>query len=163
MVRASDFSPPGCENALCSFHGRFFITEGGGLKPVVAFPAAHTAGPPEAADIGAMRTVSAVARQWGPGTGCREQGAGGRWQGTGCRVMKTLATDYPKDEGLSCCSSGKNITDPDGSGILDMDRFLELARNRSFSISAMAFQDVWNLDLERLRDCCIHTLPLYRR
>jgi uncharacterized radical SAM superfamily Fe-S cluster-containing enzyme len=22
----------------------------------------------------------------------------------------------------------------------------------------MAFQDAWNLDLERLRDCCIHTV-----
>ena len=32
-VRACDFRPPGCENALCSFHGRFFITEDGGLKP----------------------------------------------------------------------------------------------------------------------------------
>lgn len=27
-----------------------------------------------------------------------------------------------------------------------------------FSISAMGFQDVWNLDLERLKDCCIHVV-----
>lgn len=27
-----------------------------------------------------------------------------------------------------------------------------------FSISGMAFQDVWNIDLERLKDCCIHVV-----
>lgn len=31
-------------------------------------------------------------------------------------------------------------------------------KNYSFSISAMAFQDIWNLDLERLKDCCIHVV-----
>jgi uncharacterized radical SAM superfamily Fe-S cluster-containing enzyme len=36
------------------------------------------------------------------------------------------------------------------------DTFLERARTHAFSISAMAFQDAWNLDLERLKDCCIH-------
>jgi uncharacterized radical SAM superfamily Fe-S cluster-containing enzyme len=36
------------------------------------------------------------------------------------------------------------------------DVLLERARTHRLSISAMAFQDVWNLDLERLKDCCIH-------
>lgn len=36
------------------------------------------------------------------------------------------------------------------------DTFIERARTHSFSISGMAFQDAWNLDLERLKDCCIH-------
>ena len=38
----------------------------------------------------------------------------------------------------------------------DFDRFLRLGKRGSFSISAMAFQDAENLDLERLRHCCIH-------
>ncbi len=38
----------------------------------------------------------------------------------------------------------------------DFDRFLARARSHIFSVSAMFFQDVWNLDLERLRGCCIH-------
>ncbi len=37
-----------------------------------------------------------------------------------------------------------------------LDHFLHRARTHTFSISAMAFQDVWNLNLERLRGCCIH-------
>lgn len=39
--------------------------------------------------------------------------------------------------------------------------FEELAQNIKkgfFSISAMAFQDAWNLDIDRLKDCCIHVV-----
>ncbi len=43
----------------------------------------------------------------------------------------------------SCCSLG------------GWDVFLERAKTHTFSISGMAFQDAWNLDLERLRDCYI--------
>jgi 7,8-dihydro-6-hydroxymethylpterin dimethyltransferase len=151
-VRACDFRPPGCENALCSFHGRFFISKGGGLSPVVTLQIASTGSPPEAADVGARRAVSAVARQWGAGAGIRGPGAGG------CREQIVSLPDRQQDEVTTSCSSGDKIPDPDTSGPMDLDGFLEFARNRSFSISAMAFQDVWNLDLERLRDCCIHVV-----
>ncbi|AGW12799.1 radical SAM (seleno)protein TrsS [Megalodesulfovibrio gigas] len=40
----------------------------------------------------------------------------------------------------------------------EMDRFLADARRRAFSLSAMAFQDAWTMDLERLQGCCIHVL-----
>ena len=43
-------------------------------------------------------------------------------------------------------------------GAMDLDAFLERATNYSLSISCMVFQDVWNLDLERLRDCCISVM-----
>ncbi|MEN6410311.1 MAG: radical SAM (seleno)protein TrsS [Anaerolineaceae bacterium] len=40
------------------------------------------------------------------------------------------------------------------------DDFLARAQTYSFSISGMAFQDAWNMDLERLRDCyIIHVSP----
>ncbi|NMM61234.1 radical SAM protein [Clostridium sp. P21] len=38
------------------------------------------------------------------------------------------------------------------------DEILYNIRNYSFSISAMAFQDIWNVDLERIKDCCIHVV-----
>ncbi len=38
----------------------------------------------------------------------------------------------------------------------DFDRFLQRARTHTFSVSAMAFQDAWSLNLERLQGCCIH-------
>jgi hypothetical protein len=43
-------------------------------------------------------------------------------------------------------------------GAMDLDAFLRQARTHRLSVSAMAFQDVWNLDLERVRDCCIHVM-----
>ncbi|AOY76456.1 radical SAM (seleno)protein TrsS [Clostridium formicaceticum] len=38
------------------------------------------------------------------------------------------------------------------------DEMLTDLRRHSFTISGMTFQDVWNLDLERVRDCCIHVV-----
>lgn len=38
----------------------------------------------------------------------------------------------------------------------DMDYFLERASTHAFTITAMAFQDAGNLDLERLRSCSLH-------
>jgi uncharacterized radical SAM superfamily Fe-S cluster-containing enzyme len=145
-IQASDFRPPGCENALCSFNGRFFITEGGGLKPVVTLPAGSAAGQPEEAEAGARRAVAAVARQW-VGEPSGDQGSGGRNQ----------KVSVPDQQQTLCCCESKT-PGSDANGPMDLDSFLEFARNRSFSISAMAFQDVWNLDLERLRDCCIHVV-----
>jgi uncharacterized radical SAM superfamily Fe-S cluster-containing enzyme len=46
----------------------------------------------------------------------------------------------------------------DAPGLGAWDEFLERARTHSFCISGMAFQDAWNLDLYRLRDCCIHVV-----
>lgn len=36
------------------------------------------------------------------------------------------------------------------------DEILYNIQHNTFSISGMAFQDVWNVNLERLKDCCIH-------
>ena len=41
----------------------------------------------------------------------------------------------------------------------DFDRFLAQSGTRNrFSISCMAFQDAWTIDLERAQGCCIHVL-----
>jgi 7,8-dihydro-6-hydroxymethylpterin dimethyltransferase len=38
----------------------------------------------------------------------------------------------------------------------ELDRFVSRVRSHTFGISAMAFQDAWTVNLERLRGCCIH-------
>ena len=48
------------------------------------------------------------------------------------------------------------------AGLASFDAFLA-ARGHTFSISGMAFQDAWNLDLERLRECFIHVVSPDRR
>jgi uncharacterized radical SAM superfamily Fe-S cluster-containing enzyme len=42
-------------------------------------------------------------------------------------------------------------------GFGEWDAFLERKRTHTFCVSGMAFQDAWTLDLERLRECYIHT------
>lgn len=39
---------------------------------------------------------------------------------------------------------------------LSWDDIIYSIKNYSFSISGMAFQDAWNFDIERVKDCCIH-------
>jgi hypothetical protein len=39
---------------------------------------------------------------------------------------------------------------------MTLDDFLQESTEHSFTLSGMAFQDVWTLDLERLSACCIH-------
>ncbi|AFM41634.1 putative Fe-S oxidoreductase [Desulfosporosinus acidiphilus SJ4] len=38
------------------------------------------------------------------------------------------------------------------------DNLIQQLKTYAFSLSGMAFQDVWNLDLERLKNCCIHVV-----
>ena len=40
--------------------------------------------------------------------------------------------------------------------VFTLDGFLERVRSHGFTITAMAFQDAGNLDLERLRYCSLH-------
>ncbi len=122
LIKKESFKPPGCENALCSFHGKFVLLPGGELKPLTKYDKSACCAKPEKAEEGAVKARSFVARHW------------------------SLAQIAP-----STCGTSNSSFD-----ILDV--FLDRVRTHSFSISAMAFQDVWNIDLERLKDCCIHVV-----
>ncbi|NVN93507.1 MAG: radical SAM protein [Desulfuromonadales bacterium] len=65
-------------------------------------------------------------------------------QGT-ARAVSYVAAQWAAPEPVSCCSQANSL-----------DAFLENHRTNTFAVSAMAFQDVWNLDLERVQECCIH-------
>ena len=130
LLKADDFKPPGCENALCSFHANYLILEGGKVRLLGGGTTCCSTGP-EPAEEGALRTISRVARQW----------------------------SAPKGEDSSALPMAPKEAGRAGSeNLFSLDDFLIQARRNTFSVSAMAFQDVWNLDLERLRDCCIHVM-----
>jgi len=38
------------------------------------------------------------------------------------------------------------------------DNLIQQLNTYAFSISGMAFQDVWNIDIDRLKNCCIHVV-----
>ena len=125
LMNARDFKPPGCENALCSFHANYLLMEGGVIR-LLGGEASCCDTTPEPAEKGAARAIASVAMQW-----------------------STPTTALP-------AAPRETVRGPDH--LLSLDDFLLQARQNIFSVSAMAFQDVWNLDLERLRDCCIHVM-----
>lgn len=121
MITAEAFCPPGCENALCSFHGNFILMPGGSLRAISRRQESTCCCKPVVAAEGAARSRRFVAANWSAPEPSRER--------------STFARRPRLD---------------------DLDIFLERRRTHSFCISGMAFQDAWTLDLERLRDCCIH-------
>ncbi len=122
----ADFKPAGCENPRCSFHAQYLIDSQG--RPRTHLSVGSAAASEESAEAGAHRAISFVARQWSA-------------------APPENRPPVPLQPAACDCGSAPE---------LDLDAFLRQARSRSFSVSAMAFQDVWNLDLERVRDCCIH-------
>lgn len=132
LVRLAQFHPPGCEHALCSFSAAYRRTGPGGERlewlPQAAQSCCSPAPPPAAE--GARKAKQFVALHWkGDGPG--------------------RTADAPGAIGANCAEDGAD----------DFSRFLSRAgAEQRFTISAMAFQDVYSLDLERVRGCCIHVL-----
>jgi 7,8-dihydro-6-hydroxymethylpterin dimethyltransferase len=120
VIDASSLKPPGCENALCSFHGKYIFDGMRKLKNVTS--RSGCCNKVEMAEEGATKAKAYVARSWSARNDAALHTHGQTTQGSG------------------------------------WDRILESLRSSAFSISAMAFQDAWNMDLERVRDCCIHVV-----
>jgi uncharacterized radical SAM superfamily Fe-S cluster-containing enzyme len=64
--------------------------------------------------------------------------------GTG-KAVSYVVNQWAAPKPVSYCATKESL-----------DAFLENHRSNTFAVSAMAFQDVWSLDLERVQECCIH-------
>ncbi len=145
-IAASSFAPPGGENALCSFHGSFVLMPDGALLPLTHAPSAGGCCPaPVPAAQGAAHSRATVARLWASPRPPLPPQSGGC-----CRPVGTGAAPAPEPAVEPARS--------DGPALGGWEVVLERARTHTFAISGMAFQDAWNLDLDRLRDCYIHTV-----
>lgn len=61
----------------------------------------------------------------------------------------------------SCCGADSQPETPEYSSsddIMDMDEFLRYYRRNTFTVTGMAFQDVMNLDAERVKRCRVQVL-----
>jgi hypothetical protein len=85
---------------------------------------------PIQAEAGAANAIDYVARQW--------------------RAPETGRDILPESDQGQCCTAPTDA--------MDLDAFIQRARTHLLSVSAMAFQDAWTLDLDRVRDCCIHVM-----
>ncbi|WFD12069.1 radical SAM (seleno)protein TrsS [Tepidibacter hydrothermalis] len=113
IIKTKDFSPPGCENAFCSFHANYIEVDGN----LISVSSNKCGCKEEKGEDGSMKAKAFVKRNWS--------------------IEKSKSED------------GKYKS---------FDNLAKKIRNNFFSISAMAFQDVWNLDIQRLMDCCIHVV-----
>jgi len=143
-IRAEHFAPPACEHALCSFHGNFLVEEDGQLMALGNRKSACcSTGEPDNGERNDSRLNSAV-----------PTALEGRNKSVGFTARQWSAPPLPLAQAAVPCGCENQPQKPQD----DFDRFLSRARTHTFSVSAMAFQDVWNLDLERLRGCCIHVV-----
>jgi hypothetical protein len=126
MLKAMDFRPPGCEHAFCSFHANYVVTEQGGLTRLSSGGACGCT--PRPASEGADAAKAFVKRQW-----------------SSPDRQLPMAFDASPDPAAQ-------VSGPEDA----LDAFIKRAATHTFAVSAMAFQDCWTLDLERLKGCCIH-------
>lgn len=133
LISLAGLRPSGCEHSLCSLHGDYVLMGDGSVRPLTAPDAPRSCCSRKADTNPAEKKRDHVARRWSLTAGMSE-----------------------------CCASGAKAhgvpVEATGGSTTGLDEFLERLRHYSFSVTAMAFQDVWNLDLERLRDCCLHVV-----
>ncbi len=121
-LKTHNFRPPGCENALCSFHGTFVLMPDHSVQALTNHEISCTCSSEDAAE-GASKARRFVAQNWS------------------------------RKETTSLSSIQDDV-----SSLGEWDVLLERAFSHKLCISGMAFQDAWNIDLERLKDCCIHVV-----
>ena len=127
LVHAGDFLPPGCEHALCSFHANYLVEEDGSLRLLSGGGGCDCGSKPAAAPGPSVPEPTPAEK----GADQAKSFVGRQWAAPKPAPLELKPMD-------------------------DLDRFLARASTHILAVSAMAFQDAWTLDLERLQGCCIH-------
>ncbi len=140
QFKTADFYPASGENPYCSFHGRFWLYPDGRIVPTARPATVSCCGPAPASTLVQLGAVAD-----GHGEGAR-------------RAQRFVAKNwaFPADAPDPAQGSLGTID------VSSLDAFLTEDK-QSFCVSGMAFQDAWNLDLDRLRDCFLHVLSPDRK
>lgn len=167
-IPADSLNPSGCGHSLCSVSGHFMLRADGSVRSLHDPAGAGTCccGAREASDIERQRDF--IARNWSPGGGNRgavprpgaaraDRSAAAPVAGVGaCQAAPPVAGGAASPAAPGAVSPP--VSAPERGSPMTLDEFLVRARDSSFTITAMAFQDVWTLDLERLRNCHLHAV-----
>jgi hypothetical protein len=135
-IRAENFLPRRRQDAHCGFSGFFVLQEDNRLKATTIFKPEK----PASADCNAISGVGASKET--PSEHVR------KFIDKKSRFIEPL----PAAPAKCACESQGSLTN-----------IFERARVHYLSISGMPFQDVWTVDLERLRGCCIHVVTPDKR
>ncbi|MDR1084526.1 MAG: radical SAM protein [Deltaproteobacteria bacterium] len=125
LVQVKNFIPPGLENPHCSFHGNFIVRPDGSLNPWISDWDSFRRGGITPREK-LNHAKNFLAKQW------------------------SAPHSVPSEDLLSQVAEGLH---PQTAS--DIFELLSQLCGHTLSISGMAFQDSWNLDLNRLRDCHI--------
>lgn len=126
LIPADTLLPSRCDHPLCGFHGDYIVMSDQTLNPLHKARSSCCCGSDQEKE-GDTRRKAGAAEQ-------NRLFVATRWQ----RSVPDLKADG------------------DEEGIETLEGFLSRVRSHSFTITAMAFQDAGNIDLERLRRCSLH-------
>ncbi len=133
-AKASD-----CEHALCSFNARYFVDKEKKLQFI-----RQESSTVQSQDATIKTDLLAQAPKRSVETVIRS------WQGKDCASSITNTLTETESH------QNQHNTDNSKNAFAVFDEFIKKAQSQVFSISCMAFQDVYTLDLQRLKQCCIH-------
>ncbi len=125
--------PSSCDHPMCGFNSKFAVMPGGELMPISGMGRKEK-------KTSAEENREFIARHW-------------------LAAKETAACCWGHDDKMMPefnIEERENDKIPDSDGVMDMDEFIKRAKVNSLTITAMAFQDAMNLDVERLRHCSLH-------
>lgn len=143
-MKVENFMEGGAENSYCSFHGNFLVNEDKTLRPLGS--KSGCCGKPSSA----KQSREFVAKQWSGVEACCDEPT----ENSCCCQEESITTCCCEESTTSSCCSQSENTSPTKS----LDDFLERFEKYNLAISAMLFQDAWNLDIDRVKQCYIHVV-----
>jgi hypothetical protein len=141
---AASFRPASAENPYCAFHGRFWLQPGGGVIPTARPAHLACCRPAQPAPLDAFPSQL---------NGFPE----------GNQELFSPQKE-PASQKKELSSGQKELSSPQEEPAAGQEELFRGQREpagqqkQAFCISAMAFQDAWNLDLEHLDKCFLHAL-----
>ncbi len=129
IVPSGSISPSRCDHPLCGFHGDYIVMNNRSLYPL--HKQRKDACCENSGYVTAEENRNFVAR---------------RWQRPAVENVRMEKDDY----------KGYDDDDDNDDDIETLDGFLKRVKSHCFTLTAMAFQDRGNIDLERLRRCSLH-------
>ncbi len=125
--------PSSCDHPMCGFNSKFTVMPGGKLIPLSGLTKKNK-------KTSAEENREFIARHW-------------------LSAKETSSCCWGHDDKMMpefTVEKKENDKIPESDGIIDMDDFIKRAKINSLTVTAMAFQDAMNLDVERLRRCSLH-------
>ena len=130
-IAAEHLAPSRCDHPVCSFHGDFVVLPDG----------LRSLGRAKQTECCCVPPVSSCCERE------HEESAADKNRHFVARRWERSALE----ENASCCEGSSELVD-----LTNFDGFLDRVRSHGFTLTAMAFQDCWNIDLERLMHCSLH-------